>query len=74
MIGKVDRIDNLGHTSAWDPFVRGGSVTYVNIVAEALKRKYSGLAPHIPIGDMGLYAEHSLVHRFTAQRCTVDVA
>jgi len=36
--------------------------THVDIVAQTLERKDSGLASHIPVGDVGLYAEHPLVH------------
>lgn len=70
MIGKVDCIDDLGlQVSVVILFcVGGGSVTYVNIVTETLERKDSSLAPYISVGDMGLYAEHPLVHRLTAQR------
>lgn len=38
------------------------SATHVDIVAKTLERKDSGLASYIPVGDMGLYAEHPLTH------------
>ena len=63
MVGKVDRIDNLELLSTGRSlFVSRASATYVNIVAQALKRKDSGLASHISVGDVGLYAEHPLIH------------
>ena len=70
MIGKVDRVDDLGlqvNVGVLFCVERLGLVTYVNIIAEALKRKDGGLAAYISVGDMGLYAEHSLVHCFAEQ-------
>lgn len=69
MIGKVDRVDNLEFGSTWRPlFASRISATYVDIVAQALEGKDSGLASYISVGDMRLYAEHPLIHGLTLQR------
>jgi len=68
VIGKVDRVDHLEFGSARGPsFVLRISATHVDIVAKTLERKDSGLASYISVGDMGLYAEHPLVHGWTLQ-------
>ena len=36
--------------------------THVDVVAETLEREDSGLASDVSVGDMGLYAEHPLIH------------
>lgn len=67
MVGKVDCVDDLRLQVNVRILFCAGLVTYVNIVAETLQRKDSGLAPYISVGDMGLYAEHPLVHCFALQ-------
>ena len=48
--------------------------THVDIVAQALERKDSGLASDISVGDMGLHAEHPLIHGLTGKRRRAEVA
>ena len=36
--------------------------THVDIVTQTLEGKDSGFASYISVGDMGLYAEHPLIH------------
>ena len=38
------------------------SVAHVDIITQTSQGKYSGLAPYVSVGDMGLYAEDPLVH------------
>jgi len=50
------------------------STTHVNVVAQALERKDSGLASDVSVGNMGLYAEHPLIHGSTQRRRREDTA
>ena len=48
--------------------------THVDVVAETLEREDSGLASDVSVGDVGLYAEHPLIHGWTRQRRGEEVA
>lgn len=63
MVGKVDRVDDLEFQSIPRVlFVLRSPTTHVDVVAQTLERKDSGLASYISVCDVGLYAKHSLVH------------
>lgn len=61
MVGKVDRVDDLEFQSIPRVLLRSPT-THVDVVAQTLERKDSGLASYISVCDVGLYAKHSLVH------------
>ena len=62
MIRKVDGVDDLEVPGSTRGPYSTSSVTHVDIITQTLQRKYSGLAPYVSVGDMGLYAEDPLVH------------
>lgn len=60
---KLTVLTTLGPKSMWGVLFKWRTlVTHVDIVAQALEGEGRGLASHIPIGDVRLYAEYPLVH------------
>jgi len=72
VVGKVDCVDDLEFGSTWLLLAWRILATHVDIVAQTLERKDSGFASDVSIGDMGLDAEHPLIHDLVQRRTVTE--